>query len=57
MGKGLGCQVICDGVETEEQVKLLKSVGCDERQNFWFARALPMNEFEELVYGEEKKNN
>lgn len=56
MGKGLGCQVICEGVETEEQVALLKSVGCDEGQGFWFARALPMEEFGKLVYGEGKED-
>lgn len=57
MVKGLGYHVVCEGVETEEQVKLLKDAGCEEAQGYWFSRPLPMEEFEQLVYGNETEKN
>lgn len=38
MAHKLGMQVIAVGVETEEQYELLKAVGCDHAQGFFFAR-------------------
>ena len=44
--KRLGYKVICEGIETEEQVQLLRSLDCDGAQGFWFSKAIPAEEFE-----------
>ena len=52
MVKGLGCHVVCEGVETREQMELLRSIGCEEAQGFWFSRPIPVEEYEKLAYPE-----
>lgn len=44
--KRLGYNVICEGIETEEQVQFLRSLDCDGAQGFWFSKAIPAEEFE-----------
>ena len=41
--------VIAEGVETEEQYSLLKTLGCDMIQGYYFARPLPADEFSQLL--------
>ena len=53
MVKGLGYHVVCEGVEDAEQVRILKEIGCDEAQGYWFSPPLPIDKYEKLVYGEE----
>ena len=50
MVKGLGYRVVCEGVETEEQVELLKDAGCEEAQGYWLAKPLSLEEYEAMVY-------
>ena len=45
----LGVRVVAEGVETEGQLDLLRSGGCDLVQGFYFSRPLPPEEFEELI--------
>ena len=45
--KSLGYQVVCEGIETREQVDIMRSVGCDSAQGFWFSKAIPAGEFRE----------
>jgi diguanylate cyclase (GGDEF)-like protein/PAS domain S-box-containing protein len=40
MGHALDLQVIAEGVETSAQVALLRSIGCDIGQGFYFARPM-----------------
>lgn len=47
MVKGLGYQVICEGIETREQVDLMRSLGCDGAQGYWFSKAIAAEEFEQ----------
>jgi EAL domain-containing protein (putative c-di-GMP-specific phosphodiesterase class I) len=41
MGHDLGMQVIAEGVETSEQLDLLRQDGCDSVQGYFFSRPLP----------------
>ena len=52
-GKELGLSIIAEGVETKEQLELLRSWGCDEYQGFYFSKPVPSEIFAELV----RKNN
>ena len=38
MSKKLGIQTIAEGVETEEQLEFLKSIGCEKVQGYYFGR-------------------
>ncbi len=49
IGHHLGLTVIAEGVETEEQLIMLESMGCDKAQGFFFSRAVPPAEFEILL--------
>lgn len=46
IAKKLNIPVTAEGVETEEQLKLLKELGCDTVQGYYFSRPIPAYEFE-----------
>lgn len=46
MAKDLNLQVIAEGVETKEHVDFLKHSHCDIAQGFYFAKPMPLEEFE-----------
>ncbi len=45
----LGVPVIAEGVETEEQLRALKILGCDIVQGYFFSRPVPAPEFEPFI--------
>lgn len=45
MGKALGMSVIAEGVETEEQMSLLRALGCQEVQGYLVSRPLPADQY------------
>jgi diguanylate cyclase (GGDEF)-like protein len=47
----LGMEVVAEGVEVEEQETLLKEMGCDFAQGFYFFEPLPPGAVEELLAG------
>lgn len=48
LSKELGIPVITEGVETEDQVSFLVGIGCNMFQGYYFAKPLPLEEFEKL---------
>jgi EAL domain-containing protein (putative c-di-GMP-specific phosphodiesterase class I) len=49
MGHSLGMKIVAEGVETAEHYQFLKKCGCDECQGFYFSRAVPAKDFEQLL--------
>lgn len=46
LSKELGMPIVMEGVETREQVEFLKSLDCDMFQGYYFAKPMPVTEFE-----------
>ena len=46
MAKWLDTQVLVEGVETPDQVTFLRNIGCEYVQGYYFAKPMPMEEFE-----------
>ncbi len=44
MAHGLGMCVVAEGIETERQMQLLRALGCDEGQGYYFSRPVPPGE-------------
>ena len=44
MAHALGMRVVAEGVESQAQMQLLKTLGCDEGQGFFFSRPVPPGE-------------
>lgn len=49
MANKLGLGLLAEGVETREQVELLRNIGCDQVQGYYFARPMPVGDFFELL--------
>ena len=47
--KESGMSVVAEGVETEQQLKFLQSIGCDSIQGFYFSPPVSQGEFEQLL--------
>jgi diguanylate cyclase (GGDEF)-like protein len=45
----LGLKVIAEGVERDEQVRLLRELGCDQIQGFYVSQAVPADQVELLL--------
>ncbi len=46
MASQLSMDVICEGVETEEQIKFLQSIGCTMAQGYYYDKPLPGDLYE-----------
>jgi diguanylate cyclase len=49
LAHSLRLKVVAEGVETAEQLELLRSLGCDQYQGFCFSPAVPPAKFAELL--------
>ena len=46
-----GLTVVAEGVETKEQAEHLNGLDCEIMQGYYFAKPVPISEFEQLAYG------
>jgi EAL domain-containing protein (putative c-di-GMP-specific phosphodiesterase class I) len=52
LGHSLGQQVVAEGVETGEQAKALRDLGCDMMQGYHFDRPLPLKVLQDRWIGD-----
>ena len=51
LAHSLRLKVVVEGVETQDQLKFLRSLGCDQYQGFHFSPPLPAGPFAQLLRG------
>ena len=49
LGKALNLTIVAEGVETEEQARLLRLLRCHEMQGWLFSKAVPKEQLEYLL--------
>lgn len=54
MAHHLGCNIVAEGVETSKQFELLKSLGCDYFQGFYFYKPLILKEVQNVLNSQSK---
>ncbi len=45
MSKDIGIRTLAEGVETEEQIAFLKSIGCGKLQGYFYGKPMPIDDF------------
>ena len=54
MAHSMGLKVVAEGVETEAQLGVMRTLKCDEMQGFLFSKPLPAGDFAALVRSERR---
>ena len=49
LGHSLKLTVIAEGVETKEQLDILRKLGCEEMQGYYFSRPVPAEDINVLL--------
>ena len=49
LARSLGLKVIAEGVETQEQIDTLVSMGCDDVQGYFYGRPMPADQFSAVL--------
>ena len=47
MATAMGVDTLCEGVETESQVRFLREIGCSKLQGYYYCKAISLNEIAE----------
>lgn len=55
LSKGLGCKSVVEGIETEEQARIIRQAGGEVAQGFLFGRPLSIDAAEDFVLALQKK--
>lgn len=53
MAKWLHLPVVAEGVEKLEQVEFLRKIGCEYVQGYYFAKPMPVDQYESLIYSKQ----
>lgn len=51
MAQNLEAQIVCEGVETEADIRLMQEIGAHVAQGYYYSRPVPEAEFEEKLSG------
>ncbi len=54
MAHSMGMKVVAEGVETQAQLDVMRTLQCDEIQGFLFSRPLPADQFDALVRSDKR---
>jgi diguanylate cyclase (GGDEF)-like protein len=54
--RGLKLDLLAEGVETDQQLDKLKSIGCGFAQGFYWSKAIPANEYEQFYMNQAYNN-
>ena len=49
LGHNLGMKIVVEGIENKKMVEMIASYGCDYMQGYYFAKPLPVFEFQKLL--------
>ncbi len=49
LGQNLGMEIVVEGIENKRMYELIASYGCDFMQGYYFAKPLPVFEFQKLL--------
>ena len=55
LAKKLNMKIVAEGIETKEQVDFLVNENCDLIQGYYYAKPMPVVEFEEKAFGQSGK--
>ncbi len=47
IAKTLGMKIVAEGIETADQIEFLKSIKCEIVQGYYYAKPMPLSEFEQ----------
>ena len=47
--------IVCEGVETKEAADFLIEEGCDELQGYYYYRPMPLEDFSDILFGRQKR--
>jgi EAL domain-containing protein (putative c-di-GMP-specific phosphodiesterase class I) len=56
LGRSLNLKVLAEGVESKEQVDILKEMGCDYIQGYYYSKPLSSEDFDKLLKSNKKFN-
>lgn len=57
LSKDLHIQTVVEGVETLDNHELIKMLGCNYGQGYYYSRPIPIDQFEKNFYLNGKKGN
>jgi EAL domain-containing protein (putative c-di-GMP-specific phosphodiesterase class I) len=52
LGRSLGMETIAEGIETDEQSRILRGYGCNQAQGYHYSRPIPAGDFARLFDSE-----
>jgi len=56
MIKGMHLEIVSEGIENEEQLKIMEALGIQYIQGYYFSKPLPVNKFVEFIEGPVEHN-